>query len=153
MSEVIEVFIPHVKLKVGLLKSTPYHLIVTNERLLMIQNTKAVQKAAQQRLLQTLKGKSMKERMLASLSMNSALAQHYENLGPEGALLETPGNHAYPRHTLIKVRTSIGAGYDENNRPTSGTITLTTTTGKLVFKGATTEDGERAYHALKKALF
>ena len=152
MSEVFEVFIPHVKQKVGLLKSTPYHLLATSERLIFIQNTKAVQKAAQQRLLQSVKGKGMKERLLASLSMDSALANYYQNLGFDGALQETPGNYAVPRHTLLKVRTSIGAGYDESGRPTPGTITLTTTSGKMVFKGATTEDGERAYQALKRLI-
>lgn len=152
MSEVFETIIPHVKQKVGFLKTIPYHLILTNERLLFIQNTKEVRKAAHQRLLNKLKGKGLKERMLTSVSQDLQLFNYYESLGADGALLETPGNYALPRHTLIKVRTSIGAGYDENNRPTPGTITLTTTTGKMVFKGGTVEEGERAYQKLKQAL-
>ncbi len=152
MSEVFEDFIPYLKHKVGFLKSVPYHLILTNERLIFAQNTKAVQKAAQAALLQEMKGKSLKERMMTGMAHNAVLFDQYKAMSIDEILAQTPGNFTIPRHTLLKVRTSIGAGLDENNQPTNGTITLTTTTGKMVFKGTTIQDGERAYHALKRAI-
>ena len=152
MTEVMEDFMPHMRHKIGLFKAKPYHLVLTNERLIFAQATKAIRKQAEQALLDDVKGKGFKARLGAVMRQHQFLYELYQALSPEEILAQTPGNFAIPRHNLLKIRQQLGATYDQQGHQNPKKITLHTTQGKYVFLGGHTQDGDRAYHALKRAI-
>ncbi len=144
--------IPNVTRKEGFLKVRSYNLVLTSTRIIFARYTKEMRKADDKALVESLKGKGFKARLVATMSGNERLYESYENKSFDTILSETEGNFEIPITQILKVKRPIGVRYDDNHQEIPRKVIIVTNQTKHELKFYTATASDEAYKALKNLV-
>ncbi len=147
--ETMHQIIPNVTRKEGFLKARLYNLILTSQRIIFARYTKEMRKADDKALVDSLKGKGFKDRLVATMSGNERLYGRYENQSFDTILSETEGNFEIPMAQIQKVKRPIGIRYDDNHQEIPRKVIIVTNQAKHELKFYTATASNDAYKVLK----
>ena len=141
--------IPNVHQKEGFLKTQGYRLVLTNQRVIFAKVTKEMQKEEDKELKESLKGKSIKERMGTLMTGSKRVNEKYQAMSIDEILSETEGNFCLSNEDIRKVKRPMGTRFDENGQPYPRNITIHTQQGKHILKFHYAQESDEAYRILK----
>lgn len=158
MAETVLGAIPDARIKIGLLKSETWVLVVTDQRLLAARVTDELVKsiAEQARARAKESGSGFFGQWGAQLKASFALGQRYCAMAPEAILAETPGNWALSpgQVSTIKVeRKSRSSGGDDDSSIDYLRITIEASGGKGTYETNDDKPGQREVQALLARTF
>ncbi|MGD0862871.1 MAG: hypothetical protein ABSA21_08915 [Candidatus Limnocylindrales bacterium] len=158
MAETVLGVIPDARLKVSLLKSEPWVLVVTDQRLIGARITDGLRRivAEQARAEAKTSGSGFLGQWEAQLKGRLALGDRYRAMTPEAILAETPGNWAlWPGQvSSIKVeRRKRTSGDDDVPRIDYLRITIEAAGGKGTYDTNDDMPSQREVQALLARVF
>jgi hypothetical protein len=158
MAETVLGAIPDARIKIGLLKSETWVLVVTDQRLLAARVTDELVKsiAEQARAQAKESGSGFFGQWGAQLKASFALGQRYCAMTPEAILAETPGNWALSpgQVSTIKVeRKSRSSSGDDDSSIDYLRITIEAAGGKGTYETNDDKPGQREVQALLARTF
>ena len=150
--EVITQVISDVLRKEGFIKWRNYDLLITQERIIFARYTREMYKTDNKAMVESLKGKSFKERMATTMSGNQRLYERYQDKPYDSIISATEGNFQIPINQITKVKRPMGVQYDQNHQEIPRKVIIVTNQGKHELKFHSVYASDGTYKAIKSLI-
>ena len=137
--------------KIGIVKQKRYHIVVTDQRIVFAEITKAMVKEDQKKLVEETKGKGFMARMKIAMQANQIAAERFENMSIEEILQMSSENFAVHFSTVKKIKTPLGVRYDQNEQEMPKKVDIISEQGTHSLRFDTPKESNHAYKLLKDA--